>query len=348
MFGLRVEEFNLVALHLLQNPVVATVSGVFAANVQDGRERQPWQVFGQGLKGGQIVAMRRGEFHQVGQRVAAHGGGIIRADLMGSGTTAFLFQYIGQRIVAATQQRLFGGGQTGDALDPMRGIGPMPPIGAFEQGGEEDAGFFQVVLLDLEQAQTLPGLAEQHLRPFGVLSLVFGDEFGENGLGLRVPPVVGGIAAHVQVRLRRPGAVGEILDVLAEHFDGLGVFVLVPFLDRFAEIEMSGFGAPFVLQFAGWKERTTQLARRAQFLRAGRARKVKPLDRNPRPAVKRGHTGRPIGRRRWLALGRVRQPNHHHDESHTGQDAQSFILLQAPATPTPLRLSFSRLHTYPS
>ena len=82
-----------------------------------------------------------------------------------------------------------------------------------------------------------------------VLALVLGNELAEDGFGLGVSAVVGGVAADVQFRLRRPRAVREVLDVLAEHRDGLGIFVLVPFLDGLAEVQTGGFFALLVFQF---------------------------------------------------------------------------------------------------
>ena len=227
------------------------VAGVLAVNVQNGREWQPRQVFGQGLQGGQIVAMRRGELHQIGQGMAAHGGGEVGADVGGGGvpvrqlavwsadifvgkfgvcvtgwpTKMSALHRVGQGIHAAGEKRLLGGLEAGDALNPVRGVGARPPVRTLQERGEQGARLVQVVLFYLQQTKALPGLSQHHAGAVVVLPLGVGDELGENGLGLAVAPVVGGVATDVQFRLRRPRAVGEVLGVLTEHFDGLGVFV---------------------------------------------------------------------------------------------------------------------------
>ena len=73
--------------------------------------------------------------------------------------------------------------------------------------------------------------------------LASADQLGvEFGLGEKIG------ADCVDMRaFSHPGAIGESLGVLFEHPDSFGIFVLVPFLDSFAEVEMGGVLSALVL-----------------------------------------------------------------------------------------------------
>jgi hypothetical protein len=103
--------------------------------------------------------------------MAAHGFRQTGSDLVRHFGISYLFQDIGQGIGAAVHQGAFCGGVTRQPLEPMAGVGAMPPIGTLLlEFAEQSPGLFQVVALDSDQRQALTRLVQQHPGPQGSLT----------------------------------------------------------------------------------------------------------------------------------------------------------------------------------